>query len=109
MAGELYRIKTGLPMVHVAYRGGGPATVDVLSGQIPLLWVPLPAIAQYIKTGKVKALAVSTRPGSLEIPNVPTVAESRFRASTSTPGTRYSSPRATPPAVIKKLEQALMA
>ena len=108
MAGELYRIKTGLPMVHVAYRGGGPATVDVLSGQIPLLWVSLPAIAQYIKMGKVKALAVSTPSRFPEIPNVPTVAE-------SIPGFNVDSwnaifvPAATPPAVIKKLEQALMA
>ncbi|MFO1218656.1 MAG: tripartite tricarboxylate transporter substrate binding protein [Burkholderiaceae bacterium] len=107
MAGELYRIKTGLPMVHVAYRGGGPATVDVLSGQIPLLWVSLPAIAQYIKTGKVKALAVSTLSRFPEFPNVPTVAETIAGFNVDSWNAMFV-PAATPPAVVKRLEQAVM-
>jgi len=108
MAGELYRIKTGLALFHVAYRGGGPATLDVLGGQIPLLWVSLPAIAQHIKSGKVKALAVSTSARFPAFPDVPTVAE-------SIPGFNVDSwnamfvPARTPPAVIKKIEQAVMA
>ena len=107
MAGELYRIKTGLPMVHVAYRGGGPATVDVLSGQIPLLWVSLPAIAQYLKTGKVKPLAVSTLSRFPEFPNVPTVAESIAGFNVDSWNAMFV-PAATPPAVVRKLEQAMM-
>lgn len=108
MAGELFRMKTGLPLIHVAYRGGGPATIDVLSGQIPLLWVSLPAIAQHIKSGRVKALAVSTAERFPGLPNVPAVAE-------SIPGFNVDSwnamfvPSQTPPEVVRKIEQAVMA
>jgi tripartite-type tricarboxylate transporter receptor subunit TctC len=91
----------------VAYRGGGPATIDVLSGQIPLLWVSLPAIAQHIKSGRLKALAMSTSQRFPEFPNVPTVAE-------TIPGFNVDSwnamfvPARTPPQVIQKIEQAVM-
>lgn len=108
MAGELYRMKAELKLFHVAYRGGGPATLDLLGGQIPLLWVSLPAIASHIKTGKVKALAVSTLTRFPSFPDVPTVAE-------SIPGFNVDSwnamfvPARTPPEVIRKIEQAVMA
>ncbi|WP_245587324.1 tripartite tricarboxylate transporter substrate binding protein [Comamonas composti] len=108
MAGELFRMKTGLPLNHVAYRGGGPATLDVLSGQIPLLWVSLPAIAQHIKSGRLKALAMSTARRFPEFPDVPAVAE-------TIPGFNVDSwnamfvPARTPPHIIQKIEQAVMA
>ena len=108
VAGELFRMKTGLPFTHVPYRGGGPATVAVLGNEIPLLWVSLPAITQQVKLGKLKALAVSTTERSPALPEVPAVAE-------SLPGFRVDAwnaifaPAGTPPQVLKRLEQAVMA
>ena len=75
LAGELMKLRTGIQMTHIPYRGGGPAVTDVLGGQVPLLWVSIPAAAAHVKAGKLKALAVSTRKRSAAFPNVPTMQE----------------------------------
>lgn len=75
LAGELLKLRTGTQMTHVPYRGGGPAVVDVMGGQVPLLWVSIPAAAQFVKAGKLKALAVSTTKRSAAFPEVPTMQE----------------------------------
>ena len=62
-------------MTHIPYRGGGPAVTDVMGGQVPLLWVSIPAAAQFVKAGKLKALAVSTLKRSAAFPDVPTMQE----------------------------------
>jgi tripartite-type tricarboxylate transporter receptor subunit TctC len=107
IAGELMRMQSGGQFTHVPYRGGGPATIAVVGGEIPLLWVSLPSIAQQVKAGKLKALAVSTSERAPTMPDVPTVAE-------AIPGFRVDAwnaifaPAGTPPAVMKKLQTALM-
>ena len=55
-------------MTHIPYRGGGPAVTDVMGGQVPLLWVSIPAAAQFVKQGKLKALAVSTVEAQRRVP-----------------------------------------
>ena len=75
LAGELLKLRTGTRMTHIPYRGGGPAVIDVIGGQVPLLWVSIPAAASHVKQGKLKALAVSTRKRSRAFPDVPTVEE----------------------------------
>ncbi len=106
LAGELYRLKTNLPMVHVGYRGGGPAVLDVLGGQIPLLWVSLPAIAQYIKQGKVVPLAVSTAKRFPAFPDVPSVSESVADFNVDSWNAMFV-PAKTPQPVIDKLQKAV--
>lgn len=108
IAGELLRIKSGGKFTHVPYRGGGPATIAVMGGEIPLLWVSLPAIAQQVKTGKLKALAVSTLERSPTLPDVPAVAEllSGFRVDA---WNAIFAPAGTPPEVVRRLERAVMA
>ena len=108
IAGELFKKSANVQLNHVPYRGGGPATIDVLGGQIPLLWVSLPSVTQYIKSGKLKALAVSTRDRTPVLPEVPAVAE-------SLPGFNVDSwyamfaPTGTPKSIIDKIQKVLAA
>jgi tripartite-type tricarboxylate transporter receptor subunit TctC len=108
VAGELFRMRSGIPFTHVPYRGGGPATIAVLGNEIPLLWVSLPSIAQHVKAGKLKALAVSTTERSPTLPDVPSVSEflGGFRVDA---WNAIFAPAGTPPQVLKRLEQAVMA
>jgi tripartite-type tricarboxylate transporter receptor subunit TctC len=108
VAGELLKMKTGLPFTHIPYRGGGPATIAVLGNEIPLLWVSLPAITQHVKSGKLKALAVSTTERSPTLPDVPSVSESvgGFRVDA---WNAIFAPAGTPPQVLKRIEQAVIA
>ncbi len=75
LAGELFKLRTKTQMTHIPYRGGGPAVIDVMGGQVPLLWVSIPAAAGQVKQGKLKPLAVSTVRRSRAFPDVPTVQE----------------------------------
>ena len=101
MAGELFKLSTGLDLVHVPYRGAAPALTDVLAGQVQLLFDNLPTSLEHIRAGKVRALAVTTAERSPAVPDLPTVAE-------FVPGYEVSSwfgigaPRGTPAAVIDK-------
>ena len=79
LAGAMMATAANVKMTHVPYRGGGPAVTDVMAGQVPLLWVSIPAATQYIKSGKLRALAVSTTKRSVIFPDVPTMAESGFK------------------------------
>ena len=76
LAGEMMKLKTATQMTHIPYRGGGPAVTDVISGQVPLLWVSIPAAAQFVKQKQLKAIAVSTVKRSAAFPDVPTMQES---------------------------------
>jgi tripartite-type tricarboxylate transporter receptor subunit TctC len=107
LAGELMKLEAGLKMTHVPYRGGGPAMTDVVGGQIPLLWVSIPAAAQFVKTGKVKAYAVSTVKRSAAFPDVPTMQESGFKSVVVDSWYAMFVPAKTPRPVIDKLNAAL--
>lgn len=75
MAGELFKVRSKLTFPHIPYRGGAPAAVDVMSGQLSLLWVSLPAVSSYIESGNLIPLAVSTKERSSSFPDVPSVSE----------------------------------
>ena len=94
-------------MTHVPYRGGGPAVNDVLGGQVPLLWVSIPAAAQFVKAGKLKALAVSTVKRSAAFPDVPTMQEAGVPNFEVDSWYAMFVPAKTPKAIIDKLNAAL--
>jgi tripartite-type tricarboxylate transporter receptor subunit TctC len=109
LAGELQAIRTAAPLTHIPYRGGGPAVTDVMGGQVPTLWVSIPAAAQFIKAGKLKALAVSTVKRSAAFPDVPTMQEAGVPDFEVDSWYAMFVPARTPRAVIERLNQALNA
>jgi tripartite-type tricarboxylate transporter receptor subunit TctC len=102
LAGELFKMMTGVKFIHVPYRGASQAITDLLSGQVQVLFEPLPASIQHIKSGALRALAVTTATRSEALPDIPTVSE-------FVPGYEASGwnglcvPKNTPVEIIKKL------
>ena len=74
MAGELFKLSTGVQMTHVPYKGGGPATADLIAGQIPLMFADISAALPFIRAGKLRALGVTTRERT-PLLDVPTLIE----------------------------------
>lgn len=107
LAGELLKLRTNTQMTHIPYRGGGPAVTDVIGGQVPLLWVSIPAAAQFVKAGKLKALGVSTLKRSAAFQDVPTMQESGISDFEVDSWYAMFVPAKTPKAIIEKLNRAL--
>jgi tripartite-type tricarboxylate transporter receptor subunit TctC len=106
IAGELFKLKTGIDMVHVPYKGGGPAVTDTLGGQVQLLFVSMPAALQYVRAGKLKALAVTSDKRSQAAPDVPTIAESGVPDCVVNSWYGALAPAKTAPAIVAKLQAA---
>jgi tripartite-type tricarboxylate transporter receptor subunit TctC len=75
IAGELLKLRAGIDLIHVPYKGGGPAVADTLGGQVPLLMVSMPAAISHVRAGKLRAVAVTTSKRNPGAPEIPTVAE----------------------------------
>ncbi len=73
VAGELFKMHTGVQMVHVPYRGGGPALIDLVGGQVQVMFGSMPSMIQYVRQGTFRPLAVTTRVRSDVLPDVPTI------------------------------------
>ena len=108
IGGELFKMMTGIDMVHVPYHGGAPALTDLMGGQVQVYFSPLPESLAAIKGDKVRALAVTTATRSAALPNVPTIAESipGFEAST---WQGIGAPKNTPPEIITSLNKEINA
>jgi tripartite-type tricarboxylate transporter receptor subunit TctC len=108
IAGELFKLKTGVDIVHVPYKGGGPAVVDTIGGQVQLLFVSMPAALQQVKAGKLKAIAVTSATRSVSAPDVPTIAESGVPDYVVDSWYGALAPAKTPPAIVAKLNAAFV-
>lgn len=108
IGGELFKMMTGIDMVHVPYHGGAPALTDLMGGQVQVYFSPLPESLAAIKGNKVRALAVTTATRSAALPDVPTIAESipGFEAST---WQGIGAPKNTPPEIITSLNKEINA
>jgi len=107
LAGEMFKVMTGANMVHVAYRGSAPAMTDLIGGQIPLSFDTSVAALPQMATGKVKAIAVTTRQRSPQMPQVPSVAEAGFPDYEMVPWVGFVARRGMPAEVSGKLSKAL--
>lgn len=106
IAGELLKINTGANLVHIPYKGGGQAMIDLLGGNIPLVYTAVAGANQYVKTGRLKAIAVSSVQRSSSLPDVPTFIESGINIELSG-WVGLLAPIQTPRPIVQKLNQAL--
>ncbi len=109
MWGELFKSSTGTSMVHIPYRGAGPAINDVLAGQVPVYFDQVASSLPYVKAGKLRALAVSW-PERLDVlPEVPTYAELGYPQANEPSWFGLVAPAATPAAQVLRVQQAVAA
>ena len=108
IAGELFKMMTGIDMLHVPYRGGAPALTDLMGGQVQVYLGPLPESISNIKGGKLRGLAITTVTRAETLPDIPTVGE-------FVPGYEASvwfgvgAPKATPAEIVEKLNKEINA
>jgi tripartite-type tricarboxylate transporter receptor subunit TctC len=106
LAGELLNVLAGIRLTHIPYKGGGPALIDLISGRIQVMSSTLPSAVPHIKSGKVRALAVTSARRAAALPELPTVAE-----AAKLPGYEASTwqgllfPRATPAAIVARIQR----
>ncbi len=103
MSGEMLKYQAGIDITHVPYKGAGPALVDLLGGQVTMMIDNLPSSMPYIKSGKLRALAVTSNKRSPELPEVPTMIESGFKDFEVTAWFGVFAPAKTPAPVIDQL------
>jgi tripartite-type tricarboxylate transporter receptor subunit TctC len=108
LSGEMFKFMTGIQMKHIPYKGAGPAITDLIPGQVDVLFDNMPSIIGHIRSGTVRALAVTSAQRSPALPDTPTVAD-------TVPGYEASAwfgmaaPKGTPPAVIARLNREINA
>ena len=109
MAAELFRYMAKVDYVHVPYRGGAPAMADLLGGQVDMLFESLGTAHPHLKSGKVRALAVTGTARNASLPDVPTLDEAGVPGYASVPWYTISAARGVPPAIVSKLNAEINA
>jgi tripartite-type tricarboxylate transporter receptor subunit TctC len=104
LAGELFKMMTGTTMVHVPYRGAAPALTDLIAGQVQVMFADVTSSIEHVRTGKLRALAVTTTARSDMLPDVPTIAEF-VPGYETTLWTGLCAPKNTPAEIITKLNR----
>jgi len=104
MSGELFKMMTGIDMVHVPYRGGAPALTDLISGQVQVMFDNIPTCAEHVKSGKLRGLAITSTTRSEVLPDLPPVADflPGYEASA---WYGFGAPKGTPPEIIARLNK----
>jgi len=108
VTGELFKMMTGVNLVHVPYRGAGPALVDLLGGQVQVMFATMSSSIEYVRGGKLRALAVTTATRSPVLPDIPTVAEF-VPGYESSFWTGVGASKSTPAEIVDKLNKEINA
>ena len=108
MTGELFKHATGVNIVHVPYKGTGPALVDLLAGQVQMIFSTMPPVLPHVKTGKLRALGVTTATRAKAAPDVPTIAESGVRGFEVQNWQGIVVPKKTPGALVERLNAEIL-
>jgi tripartite-type tricarboxylate transporter receptor subunit TctC len=109
MSAEIFDYMTGTKMVHVPYKGNGPALIDLLAGHVELSFPGLPPVMPYWKANRLRILAVTGLKRSFQVPDIPTIDESGLKGFNTDQFYGMLAPLNTPPAIIEKLYKELMA
>ncbi len=107
LAGELFKMKTGLQIVHVPYKGGGPAAVALLSGEVGMIFGEPASMMGFLKAGKLRALAVTSGKRSLSLPELPTMAEAGVPGYDVTSWNGILAPAGMPAPIVDRLNAEL--
>jgi tripartite-type tricarboxylate transporter receptor subunit TctC len=105
LSGELFRVRSGLQMQHIPYKGSAPALTELVGGQIQLMFDSMPSAMPFIKSGKLRAIAVTTAKRVDELPDVPTMDESGFAGFDISTWYGLWAPAGTPADVVAKLAE----
>jgi len=108
MTGELFKLESGADITHVPYKGTAPALIDLLSGQVQMLFSTMPSVVPHVKTGKLRALGVSSTKRAGVVPDVPTIAEAGVPGFEVLNWQGIVVPKKTPDAIVQKLNRALL-
>jgi tripartite-type tricarboxylate transporter receptor subunit TctC len=103
LAGEMLKSMTGISMVHIPFKGGGPALVAVIAGEVQIMFATMPAAMPHVKSGKVKPVAVTTTKRSQAMPDLPTIAESGVKGYEASTWYGLLAPARTPQAIVTRL------
>jgi tripartite-type tricarboxylate transporter receptor subunit TctC len=107
LAGELFKVSTGVAMQHVPYKGSAPALADLVGGQVQLMFDNLPSALPQIRAGKLRALAVTSAVRAPALPDVPTVAEAGVPGFEASSWFGLLAPAGTPPEIVAKVNDEL--
>lgn len=107
LAGELFNVLGGTKLIHVPYKGGGPAMIDVMGNQVPMMFASLGSSWTHIKSGKLRAIALGGAEHSKLLPGVPTIAESGLPGYESYEWNAIFAPAGTPQEILNQLSAAL--
>ena len=109
LAAAMFASMAGINVVHVPYKGSAPAATDLFGGQIQFVFEAIGAGVQYVKTGRLRALGVSTLKRSMTLPDLPTISEQGVTGYEMSTWHSVAAPRGTPPAIIDKLNREIVA
>lgn len=109
VTGELFKQRAGIDILHIPYKGSAPAVQDLLAGQVQLMFDNLPSVLQLIRSGQLRALAVTTAARDSQLPDTPAIAESGLPGFDTSAWFALLAPKATPEAVRAEIEKAAIA
>ena len=109
IAGEMFQVMAGVKLIHVPYKGAGPAVNDLLGGQIPLMFGPSPVVVPMVQAGRLRPLAFTGLKRSSQLPDVPTVDEAGVKGYENSGWYGMYGPRGVPKAIVARLNAALVA